>query len=39
LGSDAALAKFLGISRSYATRLLRRERPLTTALINKLKIL
>jgi hypothetical protein len=37
LGSDAALAEFLKVSRSYATRLLRKDRPLTRALIDKLK--
>jgi hypothetical protein len=35
LGSDAALAKFLSVSRSYVTRLLRRERPLTGAIMAK----
>jgi plasmid maintenance system antidote protein VapI len=32
LGSDAALAEFLGISRPYATRLLNGERRLTKRL-------
>jgi antitoxin component HigA of HigAB toxin-antitoxin module len=36
LGSDAALAKFLGVSRSYVTRLLDGKRPLTQGLIKKL---
>jgi hypothetical protein len=35
LGSDAALAKFLGVSRSYVTRLLRGDRPLTGAIMAK----
>jgi plasmid maintenance system antidote protein VapI len=38
LGSDAALAKFLGISRAYATRLLNGERPMTGRIASKLKL-
>jgi AraC-like DNA-binding protein len=37
LGSDAALAEFLGVSRSYTTRLLSGERRLTESLIERLK--
>jgi transcriptional regulator with XRE-family HTH domain len=36
LGSDAALAEFLGVSRSYVTRLLSGERQLTAPLRAKL---
>ena len=36
LGSDLALAGFLGVSRSYVTRLLKGERPPTRSLKAKL---
>ena len=37
LGSDAALAEALRVSRSYATRLLNGKRPLTERVLNRLK--
>jgi hypothetical protein len=36
LGSDAALAEFLGVSRSYVTRLLSGERPITGHVLARL---
>jgi hypothetical protein len=35
-GSDAALAKFLGVSRPYATRLLNNERPIAERMMRRL---